>query len=142
MRVNAFFLDANDDRSMQRILLRAKIHRARVTEADLDYEGSISIDGDLLDLAGIAPFEKVEIYDITNGHRIETYAIVGERGSGEICVNGAAARLVRPNDLIIICCFGICEESEIRQHQARIVYVDENNRPAKPEAQAANSARS
>ncbi len=114
---------------MQRILLRSKIHRARVTQADLDYEGSIAIDEDLLELADIAPFEKVEIYDITNGNRIETYAIIGPRGSGEICVNGAAARLVLPNDLIIICCYGLFGEEEIRGHKARIVLVDENNRP-------------
>jgi aspartate 1-decarboxylase len=114
---------------IHRILLRSKIHRARVTQADLDYEGSIAIDQDLLDLADIAPFEKVEIYDITNGNRIETYAIVGRRGSGEICVNGAAARLVRPDDLIIICCYGLFGEQEIRNHNARIVLVDENNRP-------------
>lgn len=112
-----------------RILLRSKIHRARVTQADLDYEGSIAVDQDLLDLADIAPLEKVEIYDITNGNRIETYAISGKRGSGEVCVNGAAARLVHPNDLIIICCYGLCGEEDIRKHQARIVLVDEENRP-------------
>lgn len=114
---------------MHRILLRSKIHRARVTEADLDYEGSIAIDQDLLDLADIVPFEKVEIYDVTNGNRLETYAISGARGSGEICVNGAAARLVRPNDLVIICCYGMFAEQDIRKHKARIVLVDENNRP-------------
>ena len=114
---------------IQRILLRSKIHRARVTQADLDYEGSIAIDQDLLELADIAPFEKVEIYDITNGNRIETYAIVAQRGSGEIGVNGAAARLVHPNDLIIICCYGLFGEPEVRKHVARIVLVDENNRP-------------
>jgi aspartate 1-decarboxylase len=112
-----------------RILLRSKIHRARVTQADLDYEGSIAIDQDLLERAGIAPYEKVEIYDITNGNRLETYAIVGRRGSGEICVNGAAARLVRPNDLIIICCYGLVTEPDVSGHQARIILVDENNRP-------------
>lgn len=113
---------------MHRILLRSKIHRARVTQADLDYEGSISIDQDLLDLADIAPFEKVEIYDVTNGNRIETYAITGKRGSGEICVNGAAARLVHPNDLVIICCYGMFAEPDIRKHKARIVLVDDENR--------------
>ena len=97
---------------MQRILLRSKIHRVRVTGANVDYEGSIAIDADLLDLADIAPFEKVEIYDITNGNRIQTYAIVGARGSGTICVNGAAARLVHPNDLIIICCYGLYDEAD------------------------------
>ena len=118
-----------DPRMMHRILLRSKIHRARVTEADLDYEGSIAIDQDLLDLADIVPFEKVEIYDITNGNRLETYAISGRRGSGEICVNGAAARLVLPNDLVIICCYGMFAEQAVRNHQARIVLVDENNHP-------------
>lgn len=114
---------------MHRILLRSKIHRVRVTEADLDYEGSVSIDQDLLELAKITPFEKVEIYDITNGNRLETYAIVGERGTGQICINGAAARLVRKNDLVIICCYGLFAEDEIAQHQARIIHVDESNRP-------------
>ncbi len=114
---------------LHRILLRSKIHRARVTEADLDYEGSIAIDQDLLDLADISQFEKVEIYDITNGNRLETYAIPGPRGSGEICVNGAAARLVHPNDLVIICCYGMFAETGVRKHTARIVLVDENNRP-------------
>ncbi len=124
---------------MQRILLRSKIHRARVTQADLDYEGSIAIDADLLDLADIAPYEKVEIYDITNGNRIQTYAIVGERGAGEICVNGAAARLVHPNDLVIICCYGLFEESEVRGHQARVVCVDQHNRPAQNAPAFANA---
>jgi aspartate 1-decarboxylase len=112
-----------------RILLRSKIHRARVTQADLDYEGSIAIDQDLLDLADIAAYEKVEIYDITNGNRVETYAISGKRGSGEVCVNGAAARLIHPNDLIIICCYGLFAEQEVRDHHARVVLVDEENRP-------------
>lgn len=124
---------------MHRILLRSKIHRARVTQADLDYEGSIAIDQDLLELADIVPFEKVEIYDITNGNRIETYAIVGERGSGDICVNGAAARLVHPNDLIIICCYGMFGEEDIRKHKARIVLVDENNRPVPKTTRAVTS---
>ena len=109
---------------MQRILLRSKIHRVRVTGADLDYEGSCSIDADLLDRAEIAPFEKVEIYDISNGHRLETYAIVGPRGSGEVQVNGAAARLIHENDLVIICCYGVYSEQELAGHAARIVHVD------------------
>ena len=118
---------------MQRIFLRAKIHRVRVTEANLDYEGSVSIDQDLLDRAKIAQFEKVEIYDITNGNRLETYAISGPRGSGEICINGAAARLVKPNDLVIICCYGLFDDDEIHDHEALLIHVDHENKPVETE---------
>lgn len=112
---------------MIRTFLRSKIHRATVTEADLNYEGSITIDADLLEAAAIAPFEMVDIYNITNGNRLTTYAIVGRAGSGEICINGAAARLVRPRDCVIICCYGQFQESELAKHQVRLVRVDQHN---------------
>jgi len=113
---------------MHRTLLKSKIHRAQVTEADLDYEGSLTIDQDLMDAADIVPYEAVDVYDITNGARLTTYAIVGERGSGTICVNGAAAHLVKPGDMIIIVCYGHYNEEESRTHQPRIFLVDEQNR--------------
>jgi len=122
---------------MLRTLLRAKIHRAMVTQADLHYEGSIGIDQALLDEAGIAPFEKVEIYDITNGNRLETYAIPGEAGSGEICINGAAARLVDPQDIVIICCYGNYDHSELKSHLAKIVLVDKDNRVVETQIRSA-----
>ena len=113
---------------MFRTLLRSKIHRATVTQADLDYEGSVTIDLDLLDAAGIVPLEKVEIYDITNGNRIATYAIVGERGKGDICINGAAAKLVNEGDKVIICCYGQFHPHEIEHHQSVVVHVDDANK--------------
>ncbi len=111
-----------------RWLLRAKIHRATVTQADLDYVGSVSIDEDLLDAAGIVEWEKVAVLDVTNGSRLETYAIKAPRGSGEICINGAAAHLVNPGDLVILLAFQGIEEGEIYSHEPRIVHVDENNK--------------
>ncbi|HMO14361.1 MAG TPA: aspartate 1-decarboxylase [Pirellulaceae bacterium] len=113
---------------MLRTLLRSKIHRAHVTEADLHYEGSIKIDVDLLTAANIVPLEKVEIYNVTNGNRLATYAIPGAAGSGEICINGAAARLVNAGDTIIICCYGEYHENEIDGHVAKVLIVDSNNR--------------
>jgi aspartate 1-decarboxylase len=113
---------------MHRTLLKAKIHRARVTQADLDYEGSLTIDQDLMDAADILPFESIDVYDITNGARLRTYAIIGPRGSGTICVNGAAAHLVRPGDLVIIACYSLYEDHEARSHEPRIFRVDEQNR--------------
>lgn len=112
---------------MLRTLLRSKIHRARVTQADLNYEGSITVDTVLLDAAGVVPFEKVSIYNVTNGNRLSTYVIPGVKGSGKICINGAAARLVKPDDVVIICCYGEFTEEEMKDHSAMIVLVDENN---------------
>ena len=116
---------------MLRTLLRSKIHRARVTQADLNYEGSITVDQELLDAAELTAFEKVEIYDVTNGNRIATYVIPGIRGSGKICINGAAARLVQPEDVVIICCYGQFDEQELKSHSAKIVLVDEDNQITK-----------
>lgn len=115
---------------MLRLFLRSKIHRARVTGADLNYEGSVAIDMNLVDAARLSPFEKVEIYNITNGNRLETYVIPGERGSGEVRLNGAAARLVQPDDRVIICAYCALSEAEIRKHTARVVLVDDRNRVA------------
>jgi len=113
---------------MQRILLKSKIHRATVTGADVDYEGSISIDPALLEAADIVEYEQVDVYDITNGSRLTTYAILGRPGSGEICINGAAARLVNPGDLVIVASYVGVEENEVPGHQPRIVKVDQKNR--------------
>ncbi len=112
---------------MLRTLLRSKIHRARVTQADLNYEGSITVDVNLLKAADIIPFEKVDIYNVTNGNRLATYVIPGIEGSGKICINGAAARLVKPDDIVIICCYGEFTEEDIANHSAKIVLVDDKN---------------
>jgi aspartate 1-decarboxylase len=113
---------------MMRKMLRAKIHRATVTQADVDYEGSVTIDRNLLDATDLLPNEAVCIWDVTNGNRLETYAVEGERGSGVICVNGAAAHLIRPGDLVIIAAYTWLDEAEARAHVPKVVFVDEHNR--------------
>jgi aspartate 1-decarboxylase len=113
---------------VQRIMLKAKIHRVRVTDANLDYEGSITIDEELMEAAGILPFEQVQIYNLTNGNRFETYALKGRRGSGTICINGAAAHKATADDLIIIASYGLLDEEEHSRHHPKLVYVDEANR--------------
>ena len=113
---------------MKRIMCKSKIHRATVTHADLHYEGSISIDLDLLEAADILPYEKVAVWNVTNGQRFETYTIEGERGSGVVCTNGAAARLVAKGDLIIIASFVEMEDEEAKAFKPRLVFVDSNNR--------------
>ena len=105
---------------MKRTLLKSKIHRATVTDADLHYEGSVTIDPELLDAADIVNHERVEIYDITNGARLSTYAILGEPGAGEICINGAAAHLVNPGDLVIIVSYAEYSEDELANHEPRV----------------------
>ena len=112
---------------MLRTMCKGKIHRATVTQADLNYVGSITIDQDLLDAADIYPYEKVQVVNINNGARLETYTIAGARGSGVICLNGAAARLNAPGDLVIIMSYGQFTEQEIRQLTPHIVFVDEEN---------------
>ncbi len=114
---------------MQRTLLRAKLHRLHVTHSELHYEGSVAIDGKLLDVVGICEYEKIEVYNVTNGERFSTYAIRAEDDSGVISVNGAAAHKASPGDIIIICSFAVVEEKELAQFKPRLVYVDENNRP-------------
>ena len=110
-------------------MLKGKIHRGTVTDANVEYEGSVTIDRQLMELADMIDSEQVQIYDVNNGNRLTTYVIPGEAGSGTICINGAAAHLVRTGDLIIICAYAIYEESEARQVQPRVVHVDERNRP-------------
>lgn len=109
-------------------LMKAKLHQARVTEAKLDYEGSITIDRRLMDLAGILPFEMVHVFDIANGARFVTYAIEGPAGSGVICVNGAAARLVQPGDRIIIVAYAQLDPGEVAAFRPSVVLLDEDNR--------------
>lgn len=110
-------------------MLHGKIHRATVTQADLNYVGSITVDMDLLEASGIYEYQKVQIVDIDNGNRFETYTIAGEPGSGLICLNGAAARCVSVGDKIIIMSYCACEEKEAQNHKAMVVFVDENNKP-------------
>lgn len=109
-------------------MMKSKIHRAIVTEADLNYVGSITIDRDLMDAADILPNERVQIVNNNNGERFETYAIEGERGSGQICLNGAAARLVHPGDILIIISYAILDGKELQGYRPRVVFVDSRNR--------------
>ncbi len=113
---------------MQLTMLKCKLHRACVTHAEIDYEGSCAIDSRLLDLAGMLEFEQIQIYNVTNGERFTTYAIRAEAGSGIISVNGAAAHKARVGDRLIICAFSAMEEGAARSHRPRLVYLDETNR--------------
>ncbi len=112
-------------------MLKGKIHRVKVTQAEFDYVGSITVDEDLLDAAGIREYEQVHIVDINNGQRFETYTIKGERGSGIICLNGAAARCVQKSDLVIIMSYAQMSEEEAENHKPKVVFVDENNKISK-----------
>jgi aspartate 1-decarboxylase len=114
---------------MYRNMLRSKIHRATVTGADLQYEGSVTIDGDLLERADIIPHQEVEIWNVTNGERFRTYALRGQPGSGVVCINGAAAHKARKGDLVIIATFGWMAETEARAWDPKLVFVDAQNRP-------------
>lgn len=109
-------------------IMKSKIHRARVTEANLNYVGSITVDEDLMDIADLMKNEKVQIVNNNNGNRFETYVIPGERGSGMICLNGAAARLVHPGDVIIIISYGMFERNEAKEYNPKIVFVNEENK--------------
>ena len=109
-------------------MLKGKIHRATVVQAELDYVGSITIDEELLEAAGILEYEKVQIVDINNGQRFETYTIAGQRGSGMICLNGAAARCVQKGDKIIIMCYALMSVEEIKENPPKVVFVDDNNK--------------
>ncbi len=111
-----------------RTILKSKIHRATVTDADLNYEGSITIDPVLMEAADILPFEQVDVVNINNGARLTTYAIGGTRGAGELAINGAAARLVNVGDTVIILSYQETEDEAARSHQPRLVYVDSENR--------------
>ncbi|MGH8791674.1 MAG: aspartate 1-decarboxylase [Stackebrandtia sp.] len=113
---------------MLRTMFKSKIHRATVTQADLHYVGSVTVDEDLLDAADLLPGEQVAIVDITNGARLETYVIPGERGSGVLGINGAAARLVQPGDLVILISYAAVDDREAREFRPTVVHVDSGNR--------------
>ena len=112
-------------------MLKSKIHRATVVQAELDYVGSITVDRDLLDASGILEYEKVQVVDVNNGNRFETYTIAGERGSGIICLNGAAARCVSVGDKIIIMAYAHMTPDEAKDHQPTVVFVDDKNKCVK-----------
>jgi aspartate 1-decarboxylase len=117
---------------ISRTMLKSKIHRATVTDADLNYVGSITIDAELLEQADIRPYEHVHVVNITNGARLETYAIEGPAGGGDICLNGAAARLAQPGDLVIVLSYAQYAESELEGLEPTVVLVDERNRQTVP----------
>jgi len=119
---------------MRRVMFKSKIHRATVTQADLDYEGSLTLDPALLEAADILPFEQVHVWNVTRGTRLQTYAIAGEPHSGVVCINGAAAHLVSPGDLVIVATFTELDEAEARRHRPRVVLVDAKNRIVQPDA--------
>ena len=113
---------------MNLTMLKSKIHRATVTEANVDYVGSITIDADLLDAAGLLEYEKVSVADVTNGARLETYTIAGERASGIVCLNGAAAKLINKGDTVIIMAYADMTEEEAKAFSPKVVFVDKSNR--------------
>jgi aspartate 1-decarboxylase len=113
---------------MTREMLRAKVHRIKVTECDVEYEGSLTLDRDLMDACGMVPFERIDVYDVDNASRFSTYLIEGPRGSGACCINGAAARLVTVGHKVIIAAYAAVDESAIATHVPKIVLVDEANR--------------
>lgn len=113
---------------MQLNMLKAKIHRATVTHAELHYEGSCAIDGDLLERSGIREYEQIHIYNVNNGERFSTYAIGADEGSGVISINGAAAHRAQPGDIVIICAYGVYSEAEAAGHKPQLVYVDRHNK--------------
>lgn len=113
---------------MQRTLLRAKLHRVHATHSELDYEGSVAIDGRLLDAADIREYERIDVYNVRNGERFSTYAIRAQEGSSIISVNGAAAHKAAVGDILIICAYGVVEEKELAGFKPRLVYVDAENR--------------
>jgi aspartate 1-decarboxylase len=113
---------------MRRTLFKSKIHRATVTHADLEYEGSVTIDQDLMEAANVCEYEAIHVWNITRGTRLQTYAITGARGSGIICINGAAAHLNKPGDMVILATFAEFEEAEAREFEPTVVLVDAKNR--------------
>jgi aspartate 1-decarboxylase len=121
---------------MQRQMLKSKIHRATITDCDLHYAGSITIDSDLMRAADLLPNELVHVLDIDNGERFETYVIEGRPGSGDVQVNGAAARLVQRGDLVIIVSYALFDEDELREHRPRVVHVDAHNSVVRVDADA------
>ncbi len=113
---------------MHRFMLHSKIHRATVTQADLHYVGSLTLDRDLMDAAGLLPNQQVDVVDVDTGHRLTTYAIEGARGTGVVCVNGAAARLVHPGDTVIVIAYAAMDDEEARTFEPEVVFVDAGNR--------------
>jgi aspartate 1-decarboxylase len=113
---------------MRRTMMKSKIHRATVTATDLDYEGSLTIDHDLLDAADILPHEQIQVWDVTNGTRLTTYALAGPRGSGVVQVNGAGAHLINPGDIVIIATFTTLGEKAARKYEPKVIFVDAHNR--------------
>lgn len=138
----SFADDAPPSGRRQRKLLQGKIHRARVTEAELEYEGSVTIDQDLLDAAGLLVGEAVWVWNVTNGERFETYTISGERGKGQICINGAAAHRAGVDDLVIIAAFTWMAHDDALEHQPKAVFVDENNRIREVRTESSQAVRS
>lgn len=112
---------------MKRFMLKSKIHRAKVTQAEVDYEGSLTLDAKLLEASDIVPYEEVHVWNVTRGTRFRTYAMLGEEGSGVVCANGAAALLVAPGDLVIIASFTLLEDREALSFQPRIIFVNDKN---------------
>ncbi|HET9466419.1 MAG TPA: aspartate 1-decarboxylase [Gemmatimonadales bacterium] len=121
---------------MQRHLMKSKIHRATVTSADLHYEGSLTVDENLLDAADLLPHEEVQVVNVNNGNRFSTYVIPGPRGSGVMQLNGAAARLGLPGDVIILISYGVFSADEAERHSPRVVHLDERNRIIRPQLRA------
>jgi aspartate 1-decarboxylase len=121
---------------MQRHLMKSKIHRATITSADLHYEGSLTVDRDLLDAADLATYEEVQVVNVNNGARFSTYVIPGPRGSGVLQLNGAAARQGLPGDLVIVISYGVYNEDEAEQHSPAVVFVDSKNRIVRPQLRA------
>jgi aspartate 1-decarboxylase len=121
---------------MQRHLMKSKIHRATITSADLHYEGSLTVDQDLLDAADLATYEEVQVVNVNNGARFSTYVIPGPRGSGVLQLNGAAARQGLPGDLVIVISYGVYNEDEAEQHSPAVVFVDSKNRITRPQLRA------
>ena len=113
---------------MRRFMMKSKLHRATVTETNVDYEGSLTIDTDLLDAADILPHEQIHVWDVTNGARLVTYALPGPRGGGAICVNGAGAHLIKTGDVVIIATYADLEDAEARRHEPRVVFLDRGNK--------------
>ncbi|MEN0127942.1 MAG: aspartate 1-decarboxylase [Brevundimonas sp.] len=114
--------------SLQRTMMTGKIHRATVTQADLHYVGSVTVDADLLAAADLLPGQQVDIVDVTNGARLTTYAIAGEAGSGQVCINGAAAHLIHPGDIVILIAYGLLSDAEARTYAPHVVLVDSDNK--------------
>jgi len=112
---------------MQRMMFKSKIHRATVTAANLNYEGSLTVDADLLDAADILPYEQIHVWDVSNGARLVTYALPGPRGSGQVCVNGAGAHLVKPGDLVIVATYTLMSGRKAKKYEPTVVFVDESN---------------